>query len=290
MPRRDSVALRHLSRALDADFTSRLPTTADLVALQEAVRAASEGAFSGWTWEDGKAVEVLARADAVVAGVIAGESDAEEVARTLDDARGAVEPLATRRNRAAAGIRALLDALASRHEAQGPPGDPTGRKGPAETGLAVEVAVRWLSHGGSLTDSAARFRDDAATQPDRWATRLIDYADALDRAADTMPRRELERVVRTSSATDRDAEAARQIDEAIYRGAGFTYVPADPLTSEVPLRELLALPANWSDTRREPSPSTLRASCARCAASSWLVSCDEPDLWCGQASSSSRSC
>ena len=270
--RRDSDGLKHLREALRAGFASRLPATADLVALEATVADASRDTFEGWPWHDGQAAEALARADAIVAGALDGDSDSDVIVEVLDAARDAVDGLVALRHRAAAGVRGLLGLLLERTAAVAPSTEDAASREELPSG----VAVRWLAHGRAIADAAERFRTDAADLSEHWQTGLLGYVEALERAAEAVPRTELERIAWTTPERERGDEPAHEIDESAFRRAGFSATPASLEIVQSPLVELLAeldrqadalmalsaeLDQHPARTFAEHAPRVLRALC-----------------------------
>jgi hypothetical protein len=162
----------------------------------------------------------------------------EGVVAVLDEAAKTVEALLAAHLEAAGAARRLLEGLQSSGGASGgaqvrgdlPEDD---AKGP----IPVDLAARWLNHARGMNQAADRFRKEAdAISDEEWAERLVDYADAVDRASARAPDAELERLSRP-----RQRPQARQVPEVepkTYEAAGFSDAPANPEAIAAPLREL----------------------------------------------------
>jgi energy-coupling factor transporter ATP-binding protein EcfA2 len=227
LARRDSRAEKHLREKLSSDFARRLPSTQDLVAAEETLLAASQGAHRSKAWpSDERAAATLIHADRVIAQQLkeAGESDA--IPQAMDEALEQISALAASRRETLGALRRLLQQTAP--PAQRPVAAAPALKVPQP--VAPQVAIRWLTHAKSLEGAAAQFSRDADALGDAtWAERLKLYAAALKDAAQLAPTIELEKFARdTSSVSSLTPPVLRPDDEDLYASAGFTSVPADP--------------------------------------------------------------
>jgi ABC-type hemin transport system ATPase subunit len=226
LPRRDSIAVKHLRESLNGRFALRLPSIHDLVGAEEALSAASGGAFVPRAWShDEHAAAALIRADTLIEELLSGSVAPTDVTDALDEAGAQIKLLVGPRREALKPLRRLVDLVR----------EPVGRtvlparEDPAPAPLSQELAVRWLAHAHALRDAATRFRSDAkALSDDSWSRLLRDYADALETAASTAPVTELEKLGRQGPARRTPANAIPAPDD-VYSVAGFTIPPANPL-------------------------------------------------------------
>ncbi len=229
----------HLRKAFTSDFASRLPSAHGLVGFEQALERASAGIYQARKWTDEQAAtDALLRID----GLIAQLPDNIDVANALDEAALdeaalTVRELAKPRHEAARGIRLLLDAAVKSRLPDAPPppqGDDTTAPVPAA------LAVRWVAHANAVTEASSQFRTDAAgLEHAEWAQRLAAYADALDAAAATVPRDELEAFVRVRPAPK--PAPGEVVAKERFLAAGFS-APVENLHELVPqLQELVEL-------------------------------------------------
>jgi hypothetical protein len=152
-----------------------------------------------------------------------------------------VRTLVTPRMEAAQTIRRLLEALEQPSPAAGP--RPSGGRAlPDRAQLSADVAVRWLSHRSALERAARRFHEDAeALEDKKWATRLHNYAEALEAAIALAPKTSLERLAAPPGemSAPEPATRATKAQDKLFEAAGFRSRPADAAAITPLLRQLV---------------------------------------------------
>jgi energy-coupling factor transporter ATP-binding protein EcfA2 len=218
LPRANVRGLDHVRGALAGGFARKLPGTDDLATAERAVEKAAGGAYvaQAWSLTDG-VVDAVVQADAEVDRLAADLEPRSDVVAALDGAADALRQAASPLRNAARPLRQLADALAARA-----PDDQSSTPAQTATPLPAALAARWASHSESVRESSARFRAEAGQLQDpKWASRLVSYADALDVAAATVPRAELERLARVASPTPTPSRLEPAALEAAFSEAGF---------------------------------------------------------------------
>lgn len=238
LPRRNSIAVKHLRASLASGFSRRIVQAHELVGAEETLVAASTSAYSLRTWpRDEHATAAAIRAETVIAGLLDGSVVADEVEQALDEARTQVEALVGARREVLSPLRRCLGFL---HGPVARPA-PAPPKASEPTPVPQELAVRWLSHVHAVRDAASRFREDAEAVVDAtWTVRLRDYADALETAATSAPVRELEEFGRRALPS-RPTSAPQTIPGEVFAAAGFKSVPTDTAAIARPMERLVAL-------------------------------------------------
>jgi hypothetical protein len=193
----------------------------------------------------------LERADTVVADAAGQHVGDGAVVLVLDEAAKTVEALLAARLEATGAARRLLEGLQGSSDA---PSSARARgelpEDDVEGPIRVDLAARWLNHARGLSHAADRFREDAGEIGDEeWAERLVDYADAVDRASARAPDAELERLSRPRQRPP--AKQAREVEPKTYEAAGFSDAPADLEAIAAPLRELAEVLQAHGDGLRE---------------------------------------
>lgn len=234
LPMASSVGLRHLDGELTSDFLKQFAGLPDIALLEKTLLTASGGSYAIREWSgESRVSDLLARADSVVADA-AQEPGGEGIVTLLDEAADAVEALMSARLAAAGPLRHLLEALPRATDTEQVSEPPkTAEVSPINT----ELASRWLAHVEAVGRAAERFRADASLiEDEKWAKRLTDYADTLDRAASHTPRKELERLTEPQP---KSAPPRPTVDTATWEAAGFGSPPDDPEAVQPALRELV---------------------------------------------------
>jgi energy-coupling factor transporter ATP-binding protein EcfA2 len=233
LPSTNTAALAFLDRGLESAFARRLPPVDELRAVEEAVVLASEGSYRPQSWGDERsALDAAIRADAAVAKTVARPGEDSESISALDSAAAMLREMAETRHAAAQATRALLEAL-ERRQAQVPVlAAPQTMRAP----VSAELAVRWLANADSSQAAAHRFAQDASGLNDpEWRARLAAYAEALEAASRTTPRKELEQWTRTKTAPA-PISPAEPIAAELFAAAGFSEPPVRPTELPVHLR------------------------------------------------------
>ena len=245
LPRRDSIAIKHLRESLAGGFARRLPSSHDLVGAEEALAKASAGTYGPRRWpRDEHAIAALIRADTLVAELLDSSPAPGSVAAALDEAGDQVNSLVGPRREVLNSLRRYLELVRRIAPHQAPPVI----EDPVTTPVSQEVAVRWLAHADSLRDAAKRFREDAEAITDaNWARRLIEYASALEATALSAPVSELEGFSRRATIPPTSATTPPVPDD-VYLNAGFASPPADPAALGSAVQELAAMLEQQIDT------------------------------------------
>jgi AAA domain len=238
LPRRDSIAVKHLRDSLTRRLVGRLPSTHDLVGAEEALAAASGGAYAVRVWpRDEHAAAAVIRAETVVGELLDTPPASETVSKALDEASGQIKSLVGPRRDAVEPLRRLLELI--RQPAPQPEAPAVQDAAPAP--VSQDIAIRWLAHANALLDAATRFRTDVKAITDTtWARRLNEYADALEAAARIAPVQELEELSRQVP-TRAMPPAAKPVSGEMYSAAGFAAPPANPEEMRGALQELVAV-------------------------------------------------
>ena len=240
LPRSDSDGRKHLVNTVATRFAGRLPSSLNLVGLEQTLQHASGGAFAPRDWADEEVATALARVDERAAAVLTDLGEGVAVAETLDEARDAVRHLASKRESAARAARLLLDALSADDQpdtAITPDASSDERQAPAA--IPATLAVRWLSHSRAVFEAAARFRSEAkGIDDEQWAQQLKAYADALEAAAEVTPRAALEPLTRATPTPRATRKTPARATAELYGAAGFSGAGVEAERIEAPLREL----------------------------------------------------
>jgi energy-coupling factor transporter ATP-binding protein EcfA2 len=239
LPRRDSVADKHIRDKLSGGFARRLPPTHEVVGVEEALATTSSGAYRPRVWpHNEQAAAALMQADRVIAQQLEEPAGPRVVAEVLDEAQGQVASLAAPRQETLTALRRLIEVTGSPIPTL-PPVAPVAQ---APMPITQEVAIRWLSHAKALDAAAAGFARDAKAVGDAaWADRLKKYAAALTDAAQLAPVPELEKLARGTRTVPSTPERSLQPGDELYARAGFTSVPADPSAIRASVEALAAI-------------------------------------------------
>jgi energy-coupling factor transporter ATP-binding protein EcfA2 len=232
IPAANRDGLRHLTEALGGEFATRVPQSEDLAAAERALADAAEGLYTPSAWsDDADVITLLSRVDEILAGVASQLTESGELSGLIGSAARALRELASSRRARARTLRRVVDGMSAVGEAV--PGPPDS----GEEAVPRVLAVRWLTHADSLASAAAGFRSEAADLSDaEWAERLQTYAQALDAAADAVPREDLHRFATASLPLQPHAEVT--VTNEQFSAAGFARRPPNPETLFVHVSEL----------------------------------------------------
>jgi energy-coupling factor transporter ATP-binding protein EcfA2 len=220
LPRANSVGLRHLDEELKSDLVHDYSALANVGQVEGTLAAIAKSFQPQQRTTEERVLDSLNGADQAVARAVDGELDEEKVEKVLDQAGEAVAELLAERSQMAAASRALLEVLREqvRAERASPPvreDQPKDEEAP----LAAPLAARWLSHSVSIETEARRFRDDASgLNEESWRQQLRDYAEALEQAAEMVPRKDLEQLSKPAA---RPRALPPNLTEQVLRAAGF---------------------------------------------------------------------
>jgi hypothetical protein len=236
--RRDSDAVRHLRSALTGGFAKRLPDAHRLVGAEEALAAASGGAYAPRSWpSDDHARAALIRADTLIDQLLSDEPRHGALVETLDEAREQIIAIATARRGTLQPMRRLLELIRQPRSARLAQDQVEPKPAP----IPQELAVRWLGHASALRDAASHFRTDAEALSDRdWAARLRAYAERLTEAAAGAPVDELNELARRVPVPTAPA-ATPGVSDDIYLAAGFVKSAAEPEATAAAAAQLIAV-------------------------------------------------
>lgn len=252
LARSDSKGLEHLQRALRSNFLREFSELPDLDLAEGTLASVSGGSFTPREWPTHELRMQLQRADAAVADAAEERGDGDEIIATLDGAAKAVGSLLASHLEAAGATRQLLDALRQRSEPLGErAGDDRAHEEAVEGPIGVGLAARWLNHARGLSQAADRFREEAGEIEDRnWATRLVDYAEAVDRASAVAPDVELERLSQPRR-RPKPLQQSQELDLDVLKRASFSGPPDDAEAIQEPLQELAEILQAHGDALRE---------------------------------------
>jgi hypothetical protein len=224
----NSDGLKHLRAELRGSFAPRLPLRADLVGAEELLVKTSQGAYAHGGWKQEKALlEAVEAVDEMVAATpFRAELDTALLEEAANEARKAAE---ARRERARP-ISLLLEAIQSTEaEAEELEDEPEEQLLPP---VPRRLAVRWLSHGRGLEEVASGFREEAGELDDEyWSGQVDTYAEALEAAARSIPKKELEEIAGAVARSDPAPALAtgEVVSDDLYRAAGFSRALGRPL-------------------------------------------------------------
>jgi energy-coupling factor transporter ATP-binding protein EcfA2 len=240
LARTDSPGLKHLQGALRSNFLRDFSALPELGIVEKTLASVSGGRYSPRKRSGEEELgEQLERADTAVAEAAGQHIGDDAVMAALDEAAKSVDALLATHLEAAGAAWRLLEGLKSSRDTSG---DAQVRgvlpEDAADGPIRVDLAARWLNHARGLSQAADRFREEAAAISDEeWAERLVDYADAVDRASARAPDAELERLSQPRQ-RPQARQAAEVVEPKTYEAAGFSDVPPDPEAIPAPLREL----------------------------------------------------
>jgi hypothetical protein len=250
LPRSDTNGLEYLRNKLRSDFLGEFSKLAELGVLEKTLATVSGGAYAPRKWPaEDRLRKQLERADGVVADAAEDQASAEEVVSALEQAASDVEELLSSRLEAAGAAQRLLEAIQHGGEPaeEAPVQEELDTEEQAEP-IGVELAARWLNHARGLSAAAERFREDAGEIEDaKWSARMVDYAEAVDRASGFAPDAELERLGKPRPSAKR---AEPEVEEEVFSAAGFARVPASSAELVDPLRELAEVLQGHADGLR----------------------------------------
>ena len=240
LPRANSVGLKHLDEELKSELVHDYSALADLAHLESTLATAAKS-FQPRQWAaEERVINLLEDADRAVMGAVDGEFSEKKVEKILDQAGEAIADLLAERSQASAACRTLLEALREKVRAERE-GESSGvdqvQHEVEEAPLGTPLAARWLSHGIATHKEADRFRADSSDVKDKaLRQQLREYADALEHAADIVPRRQLEQL--SKSVPRPRTLSASNLDIETLRAAGFANGEFDAEEIGPVLREL----------------------------------------------------
>jgi energy-coupling factor transporter ATP-binding protein EcfA2 len=226
--------VKHLKSELSANFAVAAPDSRPLVTAELTLERFAHGCYKAGDWSDLEGVlEQLAAVDGAIREATADLASPSDPSKTVARAAADLRAKAQRMQERVLALRTLGKAL-------GPAEPEVGSRPEKEPHpLSPGLAARWIAQVDSVESSAETLRDELNQVNDRrWHKELLAYVKALTAAADSVPRRELEKMAQAFPSAPQHRPRPPSFEQ--FEAAGFTRVPDRPDVLAEPLLDLEA--------------------------------------------------